>query len=88
MTLDGLPSTLRPLVQTIDTWFESRRLGLLFEARVGGGELLVCSIDLRSDLDQRLVARQMRHSLLHYMRGAAFDPREEVEMQAIRGLLR
>jgi hypothetical protein len=88
MTLDGLPPTLRPLVQPIDTWFESRRLGLLFEAKVGGGKLLVCSMDLHSDLDQRLVARQMRHSLLRYMRGEAFDPREEVEVQAIRGLLR
>ena len=45
MVLDGLPPQLRPLVQPIDTWFENRRLGLLFEAILNGGRLLVCSTD-------------------------------------------
>src|SRR5262249_8597176 len=45
MVLDHLPGALRPLVQPIDTWFENRRLGLLFEANVGGGRLVVCSMD-------------------------------------------
>ncbi|OUC07878.1 glycoside hydrolase, partial [Litorilinea aerophila] len=61
MVLDGLPPALRPLIQPIDTWFEARRLGLLFEARVHGGRLMVCSMDLRHDLEKRLVARQMWH---------------------------
>jgi hypothetical protein len=88
MVLDHLPGGLRPLVQPIDTWFENRRLGLLFEARVGGGDLLVCSIDLRSDLGNRLVARQMRHSLLRYMSGDRFRPRDAVDSAAIRAILR
>ena len=46
MVLDDLPPELRPIVQPIDTWFEARRLGLVFEARVAGGKLLVCSMDL------------------------------------------
>jgi hypothetical protein len=86
MVLDGLPAVLRPLVQPIDTWFESRRLGLLFEASVAGGKLLVCSIDLRSDLDNRLVARQLRHSLLRYMQGEQFRPGVVVDVEAIRAL--
>jgi hypothetical protein len=88
MMLDGLPPNLRPLVQPIDTWFENRRLGLLFEARVGGGKLLVCSIDLRSDLENRLVARQLRHSLLRYMAGERFSPRDALDPADIQGLLR
>jgi hypothetical protein len=88
MVMDHLPRGPRPLVQPIDTWFENRRLGLLFEAQVAGGALLVCSMDLRSDLDNRLVARQLRHSLLRYMSGEQFRPREIVEVDAIRGLLR
>ncbi|MFL5802186.1 MAG: hypothetical protein ACJ8CR_10660 [Roseiflexaceae bacterium] len=87
MVLDQLPAALRPLVQPIDTWFENRRLGLLFEAIVDGGKLLVCSIDLRSDLDNRLVARQLRHSLLRYMRGEQFNPREVVNAGAVRAIL-
>jgi hypothetical protein len=88
MTLDHLPADLRPLVQPIDTWFENRRLGLLFEARAGGGSLLVCSIDLRSDLDDRLVARQMRRSLLGYMSSERFNPRHTLDLDAIRAITR
>ena len=88
MMLDRLPSQLRPLVQPIDTWFENRRLGLLFEARVGGGRIMVCSMDLRSDLEQRMVARQLRHSLLRYMSSDAWQPENELDTESIRGLLR
>ena len=67
MILDDLPPDLRPTVQVIDDWVTNRKLGLVFEAKVGKGKLLVCSIDLKNDLDQNPVARQMRHSLLDYM---------------------
>ncbi len=67
MHMDHLPPDLRPLVQVIDTWFEARRLGLLYEAQVGDGRLVVCSMDLQSDLEHRLVARQMRYSLVQYL---------------------
>ena len=46
MVLDALPAELRPIIQPIDTWFRAHRLGLAFEARVAGGKLLVCSMDL------------------------------------------
>lgn len=88
MVLDGLPPALRPIVQPIDTWFDAHRLGLVFEARVAGGKLLVCSMDLTGHLDRRPVARQMRHSLLAYMAGEAFSPKVEVDVAAIRGLAR
>lgn len=88
MILDRMPPKLRPLVQPIDTWFESRRLGLLFEARVAGGRLMACSMDLASDLDHRVVARQLRHSLLQYMASERFNPSIEVSGDAIRALLR
>jgi hypothetical protein len=87
MILDGLPPKLRPIVQVIDDWFTNRRLGVVFEARVQRGKLLICSIDLTTDLDQRPVARQMRHSLLKYMAGDDFRPRQELSVEAIAGLL-
>lgn len=86
MQLDALPPTLRPLVQVIDTWFEARRLALLFEAHVGAGRLMACSMDLESDLSQRLVARQMRCSLLRYMQSEAFQPRHTVSASQVRRL--
>ena len=83
MLLDHLPAELRPLVQPIDTWFENRRLGLLFEANVANGRLLLCSMNLRSDLDNRLVARQMRYSLLRYMSGEHFNPRDSLDVESV-----
>ncbi|MBI4582966.1 MAG: discoidin domain-containing protein, partial [Planctomycetes bacterium] len=88
MVLDGLPPGLRPLVQPIDTWFENRRLGLLFEARAGGGKLLVSSMDLSNDLEARSAARQLRYGLIRYMESGDFDPRLEVNVDQIKALLK
>ena len=84
---NSLPPKLRPLVQPIDTWFENRRLGLLFEAQVGAGKLMVCSMDLASDLDQRLAARQMRQSLIRYMESDAFQPGHALTVEEVARLL-
>jgi hypothetical protein len=47
---------------------------VLFEVRVRRGKLLACSLDLRSDLAQRPVARQLLASLLAYMETPQFAP--------------
>jgi hypothetical protein len=88
MVLDGLPPDLRPLVQPIDTWFEARRLGLLFEAKVGGGWLMICSMDLAKDLDRRIVARQLRRSVLDYMAGASFAPKVALAPEQVAALFK
>jgi len=87
MILDGLPMALRPTVQVIDDWVTSRKLGLVFEARVGQGRLLVTSLDLGGDLSANPVARQMRHSLLHYVAGPRFEPAVEVTAEQLRALV-
>ena len=83
MVLDDFPAECRPLVQVIDDWYTCRKLGLIFEARVGGGRLLVCSIDLHTDMEHRPVARQLLRSLLDYMRSEAFAPRQAVDAATI-----
>jgi hypothetical protein len=88
MILDQFPAALRPIVQVIGDWNTNRRLGLVFEAQVAGGKLLVCSIDLRNDLKRRPVARQMLHSLLRYIESPAFAPSQRLDASLIRGLLR
>ena len=85
MILDGLPVALRPIVQPIDDWFTNRRLGLVFEARVGRGRLLVCSIDLARD--DNPVGRQLRASLLRYAASPAFAPKVIVSAEQIRSLM-
>ena len=87
MVLDSLPAKLRPIVQVIDDWFTNRRLALIFEANVNGGKLLLCSIDLRSDLENRPVARQMLYSLLNYMKSDSFKPEHDLTPEQIKGLM-
>lgn len=79
---------IKPVVQLIDDWFTSRRLGYVFEARVGKGKLLACGIDLESDLAQRPVARQFRASLLTYVKGDSFDPKATLDIKQLGTLLR
>ena len=74
MLLSEFPHDFQPTVQSIDTWFLSRKIGMLFEARVGRGRIVVTSMDLQTDLDHRIVARQLRHSILRYMQSADFQP--------------
>jgi hypothetical protein len=87
MILDGCPAGLRPIVQVIDDWFTNRKLGLVFEARVGRGRILVTSIDLQgADLDP--VRRQLRASLLAYAAGPDFRPSTEVTPAQLASLAR
>jgi hypothetical protein len=72
--LDHAPRELRPIVQAIDDWSRNYRLGVVFECQVGAGRLLVCTIDLEKNLDQRPAARQLRKSLLDYTAGNQFQP--------------
>lgn len=79
MILDGLPQQLRPTVQVVDDWFTARKLGLVFEARVGKGKLAVCSIDLEPSPGQDLVTRQFRRSLFRYVASKDFNPKVELK---------
>ncbi|NQU49902.1 MAG: NPCBM/NEW2 domain-containing protein [Planctomycetes bacterium] len=88
MELTEFSAQLRPIVQPIHTWFENKRLALLFEAKVGKGQLLVSSMDLSTDLASRPVARQMRQSLLKYVSSETFAPTLEVTQQQIANLFR
>jgi len=88
MILDEFPANFRPIVQVIDDWNTNRRLGLIFEARIGKGKLLVSGIDLKSNLDKRPVAGQMLQSLLKYMDSDAFAPGRSIDAELLQGLFR
>ena len=82
--LDGLPGGLTPIVRVIDDWFTARRLGLIVEARVGRGRVLLCGVDLPAADDP--VNRQLLASLLRYMGDAAFAPTTTLDFEQLRGL--
>lgn len=86
MQFTDFPKDFQPLVQSIDTWFVSRKIGMLFEARVGKGKLVMTSMDITHNLDRRIVARQMRQSILAYMQSARFQPQWEIEPSVVAAL--
>jgi len=83
MILDSFSAKLKPLIQPIDTWFENRRLALLFESKTGGGKLVVCSIDLKNITDDRPVSKQLLLSILNYMNSKSFNPQVGVDINKI-----
>jgi hypothetical protein len=88
MILDSLPASVRPIVQVVDDWVTNRRLGLVVEAKVGSGKILICSIDLKTDMEKRPVARQILYSLEKYISSNEFAPKNEVSLSSLRGLFK
>ena len=92
MQFTDFPKDFQPLVQSIDTWFISRKIGMLFEANVqiaGSkkvGKLMMTTMDITSNLDKRLVARQMRHSILQYMMSEKFAPKWNIPVERVADL--
>jgi hypothetical protein len=87
MVMDRFPADFSPLVYHIDDWFKNRRLGLLFETRVGKGKMMVCSANIAGDLENRPAARQFRHSIEQYMASPKFNPATELDVNLIREML-
>ena len=76
--LTGAPPGFRPIVQLVPDFHFNTLLGQVFEARVGGGSLLVCGYDLTRHLDARPAARQFRRSLFRYLGSPSFRPSTEL----------
>jgi len=87
MILDSLDSSIRPIVTMIDNFYKNRNLGLIFEVKSGSGKLLICSTDLSSELDNRLVAKQLQYSLFNYMNSSNFNPQKELSFDKIKASL-
>jgi len=87
VNLDKLPKNLQPIVQPVDDWNRNYKLGMIFEAKVGRGKLIVSSADLENDLDTRIVARQLRKSILDDMASAKFNPQTVITPEKFREIL-
>jgi len=84
--LDATEAAYRPLLQVIDGIDRNHKLGLIFEARVGKGRLLVCTIDLPG-LQEHPEARQLLACLNRYAGSDAFKPTHPLSIDAIKALL-
>lgn len=81
--LNDTPANYHPIVQGIDDFHRAWKLGHVIEGRVGPGKIILCGFDLHTDMNHRLVARQLRRSLLDYMAGKEFNPSQELNLDEI-----
>lgn len=86
MNLSGFPKDYQPAIQPIDTWHISRKLGMMIEANILGGKLLMTTMDIDSDLSNRIVAQDMRRAILEYMDSNDFNPKIALDKEAITNL--
>ena len=86
MNLREFPEEYQPIYQPIDTWHVSRKLGMIVEANVLKGKLLMTTFDINNNLNKRIVARQLRKSILEYMSSNEFKPEITLDIKVIRDL--
>ena len=87
MDLTTLPKDYLSPIQPIDQPETCRKLGMLVEANVLKGKLLVTTMDISTNLDHRLVARQMRKAILAYMQSDDFKPSITLQPQTINNII-
>ena len=82
------PRQLRPFIQVIDSFDNNEKLGIGFEARVGGGKLLVLAVDTKKKMDQRPATRQLLESIDRYVRSDRFAPEVTLDESFITSFIR
>ena len=87
IVLNEAPQDFKPIVQMIDNYERNYKLGLVFETRVGKGKLLICALDLNTDIESRPAARQLKSSLLMYIGSKQFNPTHELPIELLEKIL-
>ena len=85
--LDGDTHFFVAFVQVIDNFSRNHKLGNLFEARVGPGKLLVCTMELPRIADKSPAANQLLKSLYAYAGSASFKPAQLLDVAVLDQLL-
>lgn len=84
MLMDRFPKDFQPIIQPIDTWFLSRKLGMLFEAKIGNSKILMTSMPIDNEKDP--VQRQMKNAIMSYICSDKFQPSDTLTLDIIKGL--
>ncbi len=83
MILNDLPADFLPLVQPVDDFHYNRKLGTIFEGRVGEGRLLVCVYPLLERQDKP-ACRQLYAALLEYASDDKFQPERTIPVEWLK----
>lgn len=88
MNINDLPKNIKPLITVIDSYIINDKLAYMFECKVDAGKLMVCSIDLNSNMPNRPASNQLKYSILKYMNSNEFNPDCSLQFQNIDSLLK
>lgn len=85
--LDNLYNELQPIVQMIDNFERNHKLSLLFEAKLLGGKLLICTSNLQNIL-QHAEVLQFAHSIINYALSDEFKPKVTLEYEDLKNIIK
>ncbi|WP_162845369.1 sugar-binding domain-containing protein [Labilibaculum antarcticum] len=77
--LDSFPEDYKSIAQPVGDFHYNHKLGSIFELKYGKGKLLVCGYDLSESRTQFPEVRQLKYSLLNYMKSDLFHPNLELD---------
>ncbi len=82
-----VPASYRPIAQPVPDFHAPRKIGAIFEFRVGKGKILVCGYDLsKKKCASDPAARRLRYSLVRYASGPDFKPAFSVTPETLKAL--
>jgi len=87
MNMNDLPFEIKPLISVIDSYIVNDKLAYLWECKVGKGKLMVCSVDFNKDMDKRPASKQLKKSILEYMKSNSFNPITELTFSQIENII-
>lgn len=88
LNLDKTPDSFRPLLQSIDTYDRCLKEGIIFEAKVEKGKLLMACIDFERNIENRPATLQLLFSLKKYVSGNDFNPEQTLTPDYIKAMFK
>lgn len=80
-----IPESYKPIAQPVTDFHINKKLGSIFELKVGKGKLLVCGYNLDSNLPE---TKQLKYSLLKYMTSKKFKPKQNIPLEDLKNLFK
>ena len=82
-----LPKGVTSLVKALDCYAYMRNMGMLVEAQVGNGRLMISSMGLMENMQYPEV-KALTQCILNYMTESSFSPTQILEPEIIRDLVK
>lgn len=82
-----LPEHVIPILTVPDSYSRLKHMGLLFEAKAGGGTVIMSGMGLRF-YQQYPESLSLLHSIMEYLASEICIPAQEISMEELKGLVR